>query len=60
MDIEFTVESNKLWILQCRAGKRIGAAAVKIACDMVDEGLITVPRAVLMVENRHLDQVSLF
>ena len=57
MDIEFTVESNKLWILQCRAGKRIGAAAVKIACDMVDEGLITVPRAVLMVENRHLDQV---
>ena len=57
MDIEFTVESNKLWILQCRSGKRIGAAAVKIACDMVDEGLITVPRAVLMVEPRHLDQL---
>jgi len=57
MDVEFTVESDKLWILQCRSGKRIGAAAVKIACDMVDEGLITVPRAVLMVEPRHLDQL---
>lgn len=57
MDIEFTVESSRPWILQCRSGKRTGAAAVKIAVDMVDEALVPVHRALLMVQIRHLDQL---
>lgn len=48
-DIEFTVQEGRLYMLQCRGGKRTGAAAVKIAVDMVDEGLVTEDRAVLMV-----------
>ena len=56
-DIEFTVQEGKLFMLQCRAGKRAGAAAVKIACDMVDEGFVSIPKAVMMVEPTHLDQL---
>jgi len=57
-DIEFTVQDGNLFILQTRNGKRTGAAAVKIAVDMVDEGLITTKEAVRdMVEPGHLDQL---
>lgn len=54
-DIEFTVQEGRLYMLQCRGGKRTGAAAVKIAVDMVAEGLVDVPTAICMVEARHLD-----
>ncbi|KAF8038150.1 hypothetical protein BT93_B0878 [Corymbia citriodora subsp. variegata] len=57
MDIEFTVQENKLWMLQCRTGKRTGAGAVKIAVDMVNEGLIDKRSAINMVEPQHLDQL---
>eukprot|EP00475_Leptophrys_vorax_P017822 TRINITY_DN24389_c0_g2_i3.p1 TRINITY_DN24389_c0_g2~~TRINITY_DN24389_c0_g2_i3.p1 ORF type:complete len:901 (+),score=96.56 TRINITY_DN24389_c0_g2_i3:114-2816(+) len=57
MDIEFTVQEGNLWMLQCRTGKRTGLAAVKIAVDMVAEGLVTPRQAILMVEPRHLDQL---
>ncbi|TVU46452.1 hypothetical protein EJB05_05992, partial [Eragrostis curvula] len=57
MDIEFTVQENKLWMLQCRTGKRTGQGAVKIAVDMVNEGLIDHHSAIKMVEPRHLDQL---
>ena len=56
-DIEFTVQSGQLYMLQCRSGKRTGQAAVKIAVDMVDEQLIDIPRAIMAVEARHLDQL---
>lgn len=57
-DIEFTIQKNHLYILQTRGGKRTGKAAIKIATDMVDEGLITKKTAVLsMVEPQHLDQL---
>jgi pyruvate,orthophosphate dikinase len=56
-DIEFTVERGKLWILQTRNGKRTGLAAVKIAVDMVDEGVVSVPRALLQVEPESLPQI---
>lgn len=56
-DIEFTVERGKLYILQTRNGKRTASAAVKIAVDMVDEGLITKEEAVLRVEVGQLDQL---
>mmetsp|Transcript_14326 Transcript_14326/g.35478 ORF Transcript_14326/g.35478 Transcript_14326/m.35478 type:complete len:901 (-) Transcript_14326:806-3508(-) len=56
-DIEFTVQEGRLYMLQCRGGKRTGAAAVKIAVDMVGEKLVTEDRAVLMVEPGHLDQL---
>ncbi|CAJ1941162.1 unnamed protein product [Sphenostylis stenocarpa] len=56
MDIEFTVQENKLWMLQCRVGKRTGKGAVKIAVDMVNEGLVDIRSAIKMVEPRHLDQ----
>ena len=56
-DIEFTVQENRLWMLQCRSGKRTGKAAVKIAVDMVKEGIIDNHTAVKMVEPRHLDQL---
>ncbi|HZH98991.1 MAG TPA: pyruvate, phosphate dikinase, partial [Fimbriimonadaceae bacterium] len=58
-DIEFTIERNKLYILQCRSGKRTGTAAVKIAVDMVNEGLITKEEAVLRVAPDLLNQVLL-
>ena len=56
-DIEFTVQQSKLWMLQTRGGKRTAAAAVKIAVDMVNEGLITQSEAVLRVEPEQLDQL---
>ena len=56
-DIEFTVQENRLWMLQCRTGKRTGKGAVKIAVDMVNEGLIDHRSALKMVEPRHLDQL---
>jgi pyruvate,orthophosphate dikinase len=58
-DIEFTIERNKLFILQCRSGKRTGTAAVKIAVDMVNEGLITKEDAVTRVAPDLLNQVLL-
>ena len=57
-DIEFTIEREKLWILQTRAGKRTAAAAVRIATDMVSEGLITTEEAVLRVEPGQLEQLE--
>ena len=56
-DIEFTVERGKLYILQCRSGKRTGQAAVKIAVDLVKEGLITKEEAVLLVDPNSLNQL---
>lgn len=56
-DIEFTVERGKLWILQTRNGKRTAPAAIKVAVDMVGEGLITKEDAVLRVEAGQLDQL---
>ncbi|POO02343.1 Pyruvate, phosphate dikinase [Trema orientale] len=57
MDIEFTVQENRLWMLQCRSGKRTGKGAVKIAVDVVDEGLVDTRSAIKMVEPQHLDQL---
>jgi pyruvate, orthophosphate dikinase len=56
-DVEFTIERGKLWMLQTRVGKRTGAAAVKIAVDMVGERLITRDEAVARVEPEQLDQL---
>ncbi len=56
-DLEFTIQKGTLYILQTRAGKRTGAAAVKFAVDMVDEGLIDTKTAVRRVEPGHLDQL---
>lgn len=56
-DIEFTVEMGRLWMLQTRNGKRTARAALKIACDMVDDGLITQEEAVLRVDPSALDQL---
>ncbi|HUG87378.1 MAG TPA: pyruvate, phosphate dikinase [Actinomycetota bacterium] len=56
-DIEFTIERGKLWMLQTRVGKRTGAAAVRMAVDMADEGLITREEAVTRVEPEQLDQL---
>ncbi len=54
-DMEFTVENGKLYMLQCRNGKRTAKAALKIACDLVDEGMIDEKQAVLMIDPRNLD-----
>jgi len=56
-DIEFTIEKGRLFILQCRAGKRTAAAAVKIAVDMANEGLISKDEALLRVKPGDLDQL---
>ncbi|MBB2697930.1 pyruvate, phosphate dikinase [Rhizobium phaseoli] len=56
-DIEFTIERGKLWMLQTRAGKRSTRAAMKIAVDMVDEGVISEEEAVLRIEPSSLDQL---
>jgi pyruvate, orthophosphate dikinase len=56
-DVEFTVENGRLWMLQCRSGKRTGHAAFQIAVDMVDEGLCTIDEALLKVEPDHVKQV---
>ncbi len=54
-DMEFTVENGKLYMLQTRNGKRTAAAALKIACDLVDEGMIDEKKAVAMIDPRNLD-----
>ena len=54
-DMEFTVEGGKLYMLQTRNGKRTAQAALKIACDLVDEGMIDEKKAVLMIDPRNLD-----
>ncbi len=57
MDIEFTIENNKLFMLQCRVGKRTGMAAVKIAVDMYNEKLIDEKTALLRIEPEQLNQL---
>ena len=54
-DMEFTIEDKKFYMLQTRNGKRTAAAAIKIACDLVDEGMISEKEAVLMIDPRNLD-----
>ena len=54
-DMEFTIENKKLYMLQTRNGKRTAAAAMKIACDLVDEGMITEEEAVAMIDPKSLD-----
>ena len=54
-DMEFTIENQKLFMLQTRNGKRTAKAALKIACDLVDEGMRSEKEAVLMIESRNLD-----
>ena len=54
-DMEFTIEDKKLYMLQTRNGKRTAQAALKIACDLVDEGMISEKQAVLMIDPRNLD-----
>ena len=56
-DIEFTIQEGKLWMLQCRIGKRTGLAALQMAVDMVDEGLIDEKTAVMRVSPAQLDEV---
>ena len=56
-DMEFTIENRKLFMLQTRNGKRTAAAALKIACDLVDEGMISEKEAVLMIEPKSLDSL---
>ncbi|MGI5888783.1 MAG: pyruvate, phosphate dikinase, partial [Oscillospiraceae bacterium] len=56
-DMEFTIENGKLYMLQTRNGKRTATAALKIACDMVDEGMINERQAVMMVEPKQLDSL---
>jgi pyruvate,orthophosphate dikinase len=57
MDIEFTIQDGKLWMLQCRVGKRTGPAAIRMAVEMVEEGLITKEQALLRVEPDALNQL---
>ena len=54
-DMEFTIENGHLYMLQTRDGKRTAQAALKIACDLVDEGMISEKRAVAMIDPRNLD-----
>ncbi len=54
-DMEFTIEDKKLYMLQTRNGKRTAKAALKIACDLVDEGMINEEKAVMMIDPRNLD-----
>lgn len=56
-DVEFTVENGKLWMLQCRSGKRTGQAAFQIAIDMVNEGLTTKEKALLKIDTDHVRQI---
>ncbi len=56
-DMEFTIENRKLYMLQTRNGKRTAAAALKVACDMVEEGLITTDDALMMVDPKQLDSL---
>lgn len=57
MDIEFTIQQGKLWMLQCRVGKRTGFAAIKIAVDMVRQRLITKEEALMRIEPEQLNQL---
>lgn len=57
MDIEFTIQDGKLWMLQCRVGKRTGPAAIRMAVEMVEEGLISKEQALLRVEPDALNQL---
>ena len=54
-DMEFTIQEEKLFMLQTRNGKRTATAALKVACDMVKEGLVTIDQALMMVEPKQLD-----
>ncbi len=56
-DVEYTIENGKLWLLQTRSGKRTAQAAVKIAVDMVEEGLITKEEALMRVEPKQIEQL---
>ena len=56
-DMEFTIEDKKLYMLQTRNGKRTAKAALKIACDLVDDGMITEEKAVTMIDPRNLDSL---
>ena len=56
-DMEFTIEDKKLYMLQTRNGKRTARAAIKIACDLVDEGMITEEEALLQIDPKTLDQL---
>ncbi len=56
-DMEFTIEDGKLFFLQTRSGKRTAGAAIQIACDLVDEGMITPKEAVCRIEAKSLDQL---
>jgi len=56
-DMEFTVENGKLYMLQCRNGKRTASAAIKIACDLIDEGMITEEQALLQIDAKTLDML---
>lgn len=56
-DIEFTIEQGKLWMLQTRSGKRTARAALRIACDMIDEKLITAEEALMRIDPMSLDQL---
>ena len=56
-DMEFTIQEGKLYFLQTRNGKRTAPAAIQIACDLVDEGMITPEEAVCRIEAKSLDQL---
>ncbi len=56
-DMEFTVENEKLYMLQTRNGKRTAAAAIKIACDLIDEGMITEEQAIMQIDAKSLDML---
>ena len=56
-DMEFTVENGKLFMLQCRNGKRTAQAAIKIACDLIDEGMITEEEALMQIDAKSLDML---
>ena len=56
-DVEFTVQDGRLWMLQCRSGKRTGHAAIKIAVDLVKEGICTQEEALLKLSTDHVKQV---
>ncbi len=57
LDIEFTIQDGRLWMLQCRVGKRTAMAAIKIAVDMVNEGLISPKEALMRIEPEQLNQL---
>jgi pyruvate,orthophosphate dikinase len=57
LDIEFTIQEGKLYMLQCRAGKRTGTAALNMAMDMLKEGLIDERKAVMRVDPKQLDEL---